>query len=462
MDVNDAVIYTRMSLDRTGAGVGVDGQERDGRAYAGKLGLTVRRVYSDNDITASGRKMRPGYRQMLADLQCHPATVIVWHTDRLTRSMAELEEYITLSERHGIVTRAVQAGDLDLATASGRMVARLLGAVARHELEHMAERRVAAKQRQAEAGAYRGGPRPIGYEADGVTLRLAEAERIRQAARDLIAGRTLYAIVRAWNAGGFTTSTGKRWAARQAGRVLTRARNAGLVEHDGEIIGPAQWPAIISEDELRAVRSILGKNRPPGGRFPVRSYLLSGVAICAVCGDTLVTSKSGGRAVYRCRRAAGEGGHVTRTVADLDAYVTGVTRGILQRLGPIKAEGPDLSLLHKRLADVNTELDELAEARRRREITTRQLILATGDLETEKREIEQAIADAMTESAMAPFAVGRDPGEVFDSLDTDRQRRVIERLMAGIIVRPAPGGRPKGWQPGMSYFDDSYVRLVPA
>jgi DNA invertase Pin-like site-specific DNA recombinase len=64
--------------------------------------------------------------------------VLAWHTDRLHRSPKELETYIDLCEPRGVVTRTVRAGELDLATASGRMVARQLGAVARYESEQTA------------------------------------------------------------------------------------------------------------------------------------------------------------------------------------------------------------------------------------------------------------------------------------------------------------------------------------
>src|SRR5215470_5004396 len=93
----EAVIYVRASQDRTGAGISVGRQEKDCRAFAADRGLTVREVYADNDITASGKKRRPAYLAMLADLAERPATVICWHTDRLHRHPAELETYIELA-----------------------------------------------------------------------------------------------------------------------------------------------------------------------------------------------------------------------------------------------------------------------------------------------------------------------------------------------------------------------------
>jgi len=125
---DEVVIYCRASKDKTGAGLSVDGQEADCRDFAASRGLTVREVYRDNDITASGKKPRKQYRKMLADLTDTPATVLIWHTDRLRRHPAEFEEYITLAEKHGITTHAVRVGELDLSTPSGRLVARMLGA----------------------------------------------------------------------------------------------------------------------------------------------------------------------------------------------------------------------------------------------------------------------------------------------------------------------------------------------
>jgi site-specific DNA recombinase len=52
-----AAIYTRISSDRAGAGLGVDRQEDDCRNLAAKLGWEVAIVLEDNDISAySGRE----------------------------------------------------------------------------------------------------------------------------------------------------------------------------------------------------------------------------------------------------------------------------------------------------------------------------------------------------------------------------------------------------------------------
>jgi site-specific DNA recombinase len=66
------------------------------------------------------RKPRPGYKALLAEVEAGEINaVIAWHTYRLHRSPAELEEYVTACESHGVKTYTVKAGNLDLSTASG-------------------------------------------------------------------------------------------------------------------------------------------------------------------------------------------------------------------------------------------------------------------------------------------------------------------------------------------------------
>lgn len=105
-----AVIYCRISQDRTGAGLGVDRQRIDCEALAERNGWDVVEVYVDNDVSAYSGKKRKDYQRMLSDLEDGAATVvIVWHTDRLHRSPTELEKYIDLCEQRGVSTHTVQA-----------------------------------------------------------------------------------------------------------------------------------------------------------------------------------------------------------------------------------------------------------------------------------------------------------------------------------------------------------------
>ena len=77
--------------------------------------------------------------------------VVVLRIDRLFRLNDELETLIDLSERHGGRVVTVE-GDIDLATPSGRLVARVLVSVARAEMETKSARHKLANRQRAEAG----------------------------------------------------------------------------------------------------------------------------------------------------------------------------------------------------------------------------------------------------------------------------------------------------------------------
>ncbi|MDP2623179.1 MAG: recombinase family protein, partial [Actinomycetota bacterium] len=122
-----AAIYARISLDRSGEGLGVARQEALCRKLAESKGWPVAEVYVDGSTSAYNGKARPGYERMLGDLEAgRRDAVICVDLDRLTRRPAELEAFVDLADRHGIALANV-SGDSDLSTADGRLRARILG-----------------------------------------------------------------------------------------------------------------------------------------------------------------------------------------------------------------------------------------------------------------------------------------------------------------------------------------------
>jgi DNA invertase Pin-like site-specific DNA recombinase len=300
-----AAIYARISQDRTGQGLGVGRQEGDCREWAARHGWTVAEVYIDDDVSAYSGKTRPGYRRMLAAFEAGERDgLVVWHPDRLHRSPAELEDFIALVERTGLHIGTVTAGDVDLTSATGRMTARIVGAVARHESDHKAERIRRKHLELAQNGRVPGGGRrPFGYESDRVTLRESEAELIREAAARVLAGDGLRTIAADWTARGITTVTGARWQATTLGRMLHSGRIAGWREHHGQLVAQAVWPAIISAEDSRKLRRLLDDPTRRLSDTQARSYLLSGMVTCGRCGARM-TAAPVMRKGHRYRRYA--------------------------------------------------------------------------------------------------------------------------------------------------------------
>jgi site-specific DNA recombinase len=323
-----AGIYVRISEDREGAGLGVQRQEADSRALAARLGWQVEQVYTDNDMSAFSGMRRPAYEALLTDADAGALdAIIAWHADRLHRSPRELEGFIDLCERRGLAVQTVSAGPIDLTTPSGRMVARQLGAVARYESEHKAERQRRKARELAEAGKFGGGgTRGYGYSLDRRTVVPEEAAIIREVAERVLAGEPLRAITRDLNTRAVPTVTGTRWSTTTVRRLVTAGRIAGWREHHDQLIAAGDWPAILDRatlDQLRAV--LLDPARRTSTGPTVRTYLLAGgLTRCGRCGEALRGApRNDGTRRYTCRRTPGLRGCGATTIVanELEAHV---------------------------------------------------------------------------------------------------------------------------------------------
>lgn len=289
--MKSAAVYVRISDDRGGAGLGVARQEEDCRKLADRLGWHVAGLYSDNDITAYTGKPRPAYQRLLDDLRSGTVNaVLAQHPDRLHRAPKELEEFIDVCEARGAAVQTVQAGTVDLSTPSGRAVARTLGAWARYESEHKAERQRRKHDELAESGAASGGgTRAFGLTRDRSAAVPEEAALIREAVERVLSGDSVRAIASDWNARGIATPTGGRWQQTPLRRMLMQARLTGYRERGGVLAGRGAWPAIITVDELQQVRARLSDPSRRTSTVNARRYLLAGLLTCHECGRRLVS-----------------------------------------------------------------------------------------------------------------------------------------------------------------------------
>jgi DNA invertase Pin-like site-specific DNA recombinase len=467
-----AVIYVRISQDRTGASLGVKRQEEDCRDLATRLGWTVAEddVFIDNDASAYSGKPRRDYLRMLAVLETGQVQgVLIWHTDRLHRSPLELEGYVELAERKNIITQSVKVGKIDLSTPSGRMVARILGAVAREEVEHKADRTRRAQQQAAAAGRWLGGTRPFGWVFDGTTAHLdpVEAPLIVSACREIINGASLASVFRTWNDAGVMTSYGNRWNYANVRQVLIRARNAGISTWLGETVGTSVFPAIVSEDTWQAVTVILNnpaRRTSPGNNF---RWLLSGIARCP-CGAVVhsATNVKNGvkRPIYRCSAATkGSTGHVSKGAVITDKYVRAIVKGILtQQKLPSGAE-PESGAFADAAA-LRGRLDDAAESYGEGRITLAQMEKITARVNASLAEVEARIAVQMRSEFVATYG-GEDGAKRWLAAPIERQRDVLRSLVAVTLLHPVPGSRSEPStetvrRPGRP-FDYSLIQVLP-
>jgi site-specific DNA recombinase len=443
--VTRAAVYCRISKDDEGDGRGVERQRQDAAAYRAEHGYETPEVYEDNDYSASSYavKNRPEFDRMIESARSGELDVIVlYDLDRLTRVPRVGEDIIDLAAKG--LTIIDGTGTHDLTTGDGRH--RFRGAISNAALESdkLSKRMKRKKAELAERGVPAGGGRAFCYEPDGVTIRESEAVAYRQAARDVLAGKSTTAIAKEWNAHGLRTARrGGLWAQVMVRRVLTSPRHAGLRAHQGEVIGPAAWPAIVDRATHEALVAVLANGAK---KNPRRRSLLTGLVRCGVCGTPMSRD---GRS-WRCRpsyRYPEACGRVQVRAVPLEALVEEI---VVELLGSPKL-AKAMADLKVRQSDEDTALDVAkAEAK----LTELDEMLGDGVLTRAsflraRKAPERKLADARARlarrngsHALERFRAAR-PRELYETLDVDERRAVISALLDHVVIHPAKNRAPR-------------------
>jgi site-specific DNA recombinase len=453
-----AGIYVRISRDPEGARAGVTRQREDCEAWAKSKGVEVVDVYEDNDISAYSGKPRPGYIRLCRDIKEGVIDiVIVWHGDRLHRSPAELETFIPLVEAANAQVVVVTGSTLDLSTSDGRLVARMVGAVARKESEDKSRRiRRQAKQAATEGKRSGGGTRGYGYSPDHTKVILKEAKIIKEAAERVLAGESLRSICVDLNDRSVPTVTNKSWRTQVLKEILISGRISGQREHHGEIVAKGAWPAIITPPMTSRLRAIL---KDPARRTNqgARSYMLKGLLRCGKCGARLVARPTDTKQrKYTCvsgpnYQGCGRCAVLAKPIEEL------VTNAVLDYLdspavySALANASPGQADLESLIADIDADrlqLDELTAMWSERKITARQWMMANQQISSRVEAAERRLATLTDTSAVTGYIGDSEAlrGK-WMTLPIDRKRAIIATVVESILVGPAIRGRNR-FDPG--------------
>lgn len=461
-------VYLRISEDSRGEALGVARQREDCCGLA-----TVRRwtpvVYEDNDVSAFRRSVvRPEFERMLTDLKSGSIRgIVVYDLDRLARQPKDLERLIDIYEdTPGLICASLQ-GDINLATADGRTMARVMVAFANKSSADTA-RRVKRKQLELAANGtlVHCGRIPFGWQADGKSADPDARQEILKAHERILAGDKVSDIRDDWQARGVVprSPTGQRHGRRKehaelqystVSRVLTSPALAGLKVYQGEIVTgedgrPIQgaWDAICTPDRLEAVKGALEARRM--GWMPSGvSYLLSGIARCGKCTHPMRgqfrKDRHGDRIpAYTCNTGGptpGCGG-VGRVADPVDHHIITL---ILedQARQRVRAEmDPEPWRGEQELGEVLADITELTEAVKARTVTMSVMLQLMPDLERRRDALLRERRSALAESAQTTtITVGS--RDEFDALPLDRQRALVLKSLKAVVIHPAGRGRRK-------------------
>ncbi|WP_234785015.1 recombinase family protein [Mycolicibacterium thermoresistibile] len=483
-----------MSSDPTGQQLGVHRQREDCEKLCRDKGWTPVE-YRDNDTSATTGK-RKHYERMLADIRDGLVrAVVVWDLDRLHRRPLELEGFMALADERGLKLATV-SGDVDLSTAQGRLIARLKGSVAAHEIEHKRARQLRAAQQKAERGVPQW-KRAFGF-ADGYVADEITAPLVKEMYAHVLAGGSLSGLARELNARG-DWAWGQKWvkpkddygetiksaevvcqrqpwSASTLSLFLRSPRNAGLrtynrelvLDKDGQPVRGA-WEPLVDEDTWRAVQSVLDAPGRAPGRKSVRQHLLTGVLVCGKCEGSLagqwVMQPTGGEPgrskAGRVKEPTGQKRHVItyscktcRGVSMRAEHIEPLVYGVV---GARLAEPDALDLLRSEQHDVeaaeqvrqqrsalNQRLLEIADERADGLLTGQQAARATARILDRLAALQLVDADQERLRVLDGLPLGTPDAEgALEGLTPDRFRAVLG-VVCTITVLPIGRGRRKG------------------
>lgn len=479
-----AVLYARISLDRTGEEIGVTRQMHDMRLLAEVRGYEVVAELTDNDVSASKGLRRPGYdevwRLVTAEQVDH---VIVWQSSRLMRSRKDRAAVIETFGRHRVDVVAVKGPSLDLRSAYGRGAADLMTAIDSMEGEIKAERVSAAIADLARRGKAWGFC-PYGWDrANGeLIVNEHEADIVRELVDRVLAGESLNELYRDMNARdepapGYAQwmkmpaevreqreakgrkAPTRRWAKSTVRTLVVRDANAAVRRYrkraeNGGTEMPGGWPPIVDRakhDRVVALLSAPERRSHSGPRPGARKHLLTnGIGKCGVCGDLLRVAnrvRSQGR-IYMCRGRGCTG----RVQAHVDDVVEVAVIGRLQMrdaLDWLLGDDEQARRLAQWCDELQRRLDEAADSQADGKISIRQLERITArlmpELEAARRERDTAVRSLDVETLRE--LAGPQANERWDAMPVSARRAVLETLGIEVVLMPrkkhGPGFEPE-------------------
>lgn len=451
-----AARYARISEDLQGDEHGVNNQDNATDDHAIRRGFSVatEHVYSDNDISATYGKHRPGYTAMMeAAARGEFDVIIVFHTSRLWRNRKERAEGIEILKNAGVSVEAVKGPSLDMSTAAGRGMAGILGEFDTMETEIKSERQQLAAQGRAKAGKPPLGTRLTGYTVRGEVIE-AEAAIVRGMFMRFYSGDSLKGIARHLNETGVPTRRGKPWDSSSVRDILTNPRYAGRVYYNRSELGtsgdwyPAESESIIEEHVFDIVNANLADPRRRLQESTERKHLGASVYLCP---NGHPVRSHGTPTRYRCKE-----GCVTRSAAPIDDAVTRLVHARL-RLPDVMtlvnaptgkdatAAAKELQKQRGRLTQVEADYDEdLIDGKRYKEKRAK----IEAEIKTAQAKLRRLTAGA----EVAGVLMASDPVRAYEDAPLGIKQSVI-RFFMDVTLLPAPRGR-KG-------FDPKTIRITP-
>jgi len=253
--------------------------------------------YDDGGFTGANTD-RPALQKLITDIKAGKIScVVVYKVDRLSRSLLDFAELLSLFEKHNTTFVSVTQ-HFNTQNSMGRLTLNILLSFAQFEREIISERTRDKMSAAKKKGKWIGGRPPLGYDIDKEKHKLfinhKETKLVREIFDLYLEKRSILTTTIALNNEGYVTKQymsekglrfgGMKFKINGVHRILTNVLYIGKVEYHGELY-QGEHEAIISDETFQKVQKILAENKP-GWKMARKNKhigLLGGLLRCKAC-----------------------------------------------------------------------------------------------------------------------------------------------------------------------------------
>lgn len=306
--------YCRVSSDSDEQANSYDAQVEHYTAYiTSNPDWTLAGIYSDEGISGTSTKNRPGFNQMIRDCMAHQIDIIITKSiSRFARNTVDCLKYIR-QLRAAEIEIIFEKENIHTLDVTGEMLITIMASLAQQESESLSKNvRMGLRFRYQQGKVIVNHNKFLGYERDSEDnwhIQPEQAKVVQRIYQEYLAGYTLYMIKKGLERDGILTSTGRqKWSINSLKHILTNEKYIGdallqktitidvltkrRIKNDGREVQyyiENHHPAIISREVFRQVqeerqRRVMARE---AGRTHRGQFALSNIITCGICGGRM-------------------------------------------------------------------------------------------------------------------------------------------------------------------------------
>lgn len=288
-NIKTAYAYARFSSDQQRE-ESIDAQFRAIREYCDKNAIRILREFRDEAVSAKSDK-RPSFQDMFCLIEESPADFVIVHKlDRFARNRFDAAIYRSKLKKAGMRLISVLEPIDD--SPESIIMEGMLEAMSEYYIANLAREVKKGQRENALKGKRSGAPAPTGYDAvDQRLVPNSDAPRVKTVFRLYTEGRSQRDIM---DATGFPDY--------MIYHIVRNEAYLGTLIIGGTRCENAHEP-LIDRDTWEQAQNRVHRSSMNAANKAKRTYLLSGLLVCGICGKALCGCPSTKYAYYGCRSA---------------------------------------------------------------------------------------------------------------------------------------------------------------